>query len=47
MEFFLNLSDENLKIMGRESIKLAKEKYDVNKVNKQILKIFLNEKSIL
>ena len=39
MELLLNLSDKNLKKMGKESIKLAKEKYDVNKVNKEILKI--------
>ena len=39
MKLLLNLSHENLIKMGDESIKLAKEKYDVNKVNKQILKI--------
>ena len=34
MEFMLNSSDEMLIKMSKESIQLAKEKYDVNKVNK-------------
>ncbi len=41
MEFMLNLSDEMLIKMSKGSIQLAKEKYDVNKVNKNILKVML------
>ena len=41
MEFFLNLSDEILIKMSQESIKLAKEKYDVHKVNDELLKLIL------
>ena len=41
MNVMLNLSDEMLIKMSKESIRLAKEKYDVNKVNRNILKVML------
>tara|TARA_B100001027_G_C16265689_1_gene331955 strand:+ start:2136 stop:3296 length:1161 start_codon:yes stop_codon:yes gene_type:complete len=46
IELLINFSDKVLIKMSKESINLAKEKYDVNKVNKKIIKIICEQKFV-
>ena len=41
MEFLIKSSNQSIIRMAEESINIAKDKYDVNKVNKEILEVLL------